>query len=106
MLLSLFNFSVIIFNLFWVAFFDVPESVAWYGIWIIFFLIAYIPLATFIGYLDMRYGSFKAGQKRWRDLDPIWAEVHAKMDCLMVERGITEADWKAKYEEYMKKETD
>ena len=104
MLLSLFNFSVIIFNLFWVTFFHVPEDVWWYGVWIIFFLLFYIPVATFIGYLDMKYGSFRAGQKRWRDLDPIWAEVHAKLDCILEDQGIPKKRWKNKYDEYMMRE--
>jgi hypothetical protein len=81
--MSLFSFSVITYNLFLVSLFGIEESISNYLFWIIIFLSCYIPFATVLGYYDMRKGTFRAAQRKWREIDPIWIEINDKLALLL-----------------------
>lgn len=78
--MSLFNFSVIIYSLFLVELLGIAESVDNYMIWIVSFLGVYFVVAFLFGYFDMKRGTFKAQQKEWLKVDPIWIQINEKLD--------------------------
>ena len=78
--MSLFNFSVIIYSLFLVELLGIGESVDNYMIWIVSFLCIYFVVAPIFGYLDTNRGTFKAQQKEWLKIDPIWIQINEKLD--------------------------
>lgn len=80
--MSLFNFSVIIYQLFLVELLGVGESVDDYMIWIVWFLGLYFIIAPVFGYFDMKMGTFKAQQKEWLKVDPIWIGINDKLDLI------------------------
>ena len=84
-MLSLFNFSLIVFHLFFGTLFDIPTTIEFYLLWLAIFLGIYLPAAIFIGKKDMEKGTFKAGQKEWRKHDPIWLEINEKIDNITLE---------------------
>ena len=73
---SLIQFTVIVYelvlrNLFFLQ--DTPLNR--YSFFLIGFVIIYLPVATIVGFLDFRRGTYRAEQELSKELSPIWREV-------------------------------
>ena len=83
--MTLVNFALIFYNFFWIKINWLPDWLKVEYMFITLFLLVYFPLATLLGYWDMKRGTFQSGQRTWRANDPIWKEVHEKLDTLLRE---------------------
>ena len=77
---SLMNFTLIFYNLFFINLFFVPEILKSYSLFFIIFSICYLPVATGIGWLDLRKGTYKEEQRLSLEISPIWQEVFKKLN--------------------------
>jgi hypothetical protein len=82
LMFSLINFTLIFYNLLFVNLYFVPEYLKSFSVFFIIFGIIYFPVATIIGWLDFKKGTYKAEQQLARKISPIWKEVFTKLDHL------------------------
>ncbi|MHA1968475.1 MAG: hypothetical protein ACW964_11800 [Candidatus Hodarchaeales archaeon] len=79
---SLINFTLIFYNLLFINLYFVPEILKSYSFFFIIFGICYFPVATCIGWLDFRKGTYKEEQRLSLEISPIWQEVFKKFNNL------------------------
>ena len=76
---TLINFTIIFYQLFLVNLSFIPEYLKSYSIFVIVFGIIYFPLATIVGYLDFKKGTFSAEQNLQKQVSPVWREVFSRL---------------------------
>ena len=76
---TLINFTIIFYQLFLVNLYFIPEYLKSYAIFVIIFSILYFPIATIVGYLDFKKGTFSAEQNLQKDVNPVWKEVFSRL---------------------------
>ncbi|MFX0062115.1 MAG: hypothetical protein ACFFC7_07990 [Candidatus Hermodarchaeota archaeon] len=79
---SLINFTLIFYKLFLEQLYFIPEVFKSYALFFIVFMASYFPIATILGYLDYRKGTFSAEQTLAATMSPIWRQVFAKLERL------------------------
>jgi uncharacterized membrane protein YbhN (UPF0104 family) len=79
---SLINFTLIFYNLLFVNLFFIPEIFKSFSIFFIIFACLYLPIASLIGYLDFKKGTYKAEQQLTKEVSPVWREVFEKFTVL------------------------
>ena len=76
---AIINFTLIFYQLLFVNLYFVPAVLKSYLVFFIVFGILYFPLATVIGYLDFRKGTFSAEQNLQKEVSPVWKEVFTRL---------------------------
>ena len=76
---TLINFTIIFYQLFLVNLYFIPEYLKSYAIFVIVFSLLYFPLATVIGYVDFKKGTFSAEQNLQKEISPVWKEVFSQL---------------------------
>ena len=79
---SLLNFTLIFYNLLFIKLFFIPEVLKSYSIFFIIFGTFYVPIATIIGWLDFKKGTYKEEQRLSLEISPIWQEIFNKLNSL------------------------
>jgi uncharacterized membrane protein YbhN (UPF0104 family) len=79
---SLINFTLIFYNLLFVNLYFIPEIFKSFSVFFVIFSILYLPLASSIGYLDYKKGTYKAEQQLTKEVSPVWRELFAKLTVL------------------------
>jgi hypothetical protein len=79
--MGLLNFVTISFYLLIENLTVVPDAFR-FRHYLILFLVIYIPLASIVGYFDMRKGTYRVEQQMAKELSPIWKEVFERLDKL------------------------
>ncbi len=82
LLFSLLMFTLIVYNLLVKNLFFIPDELKSYSIFLILFGSIYFPLATLLGYLDFRKGTFSAEQIMQQELSPIWKDLFMRLTKL------------------------
>ncbi len=82
LMFSLINFTLIFYNLLFVNLFFIPEFLKSFSIFFIIFGMIYFPIATIVGWLDFKKGTYRAEQQLTREISPIWNEVFSKLEQL------------------------
>ena len=77
---SILNFTLIFNNLLIKNLDFVPAALKSYATFFLIFGAIYFPLATIIGYLDFKKGTFAAEQRLSKELSPIWQEVFKRLE--------------------------
>jgi hypothetical protein len=52
--------------------------------YLILFFVFYIPLASIVGYLDMKKGTYRVEQQMAKELSPLWTEIFERLDKLKI----------------------
>ena len=76
---TLINFTIIFYQLFLVNLYFIPEFLKSYALFVIIFALIYFPLATIVGYLDFKKGTFSAEQNLQKEISPVWKEVFSQL---------------------------
>ncbi len=58
----------------------IPEEWKRFRYYAVLFLLVYVPLATIVGYLDMKQGPYRVEQRLAREMSPLWQEVFKELD--------------------------
>jgi len=82
LLFSLITFTLIFYNLLIKNLYFVPDMFKSYTVFVLIFGSIYLPLATILGYLDYRKGTYAAEQVLQQELSPIWRNVFARLQKL------------------------
>ena len=82
LMFSLINFTLIFYNLLFVNLFFIPAFLKSFSLFFIIFGVIYFPIATVVGWLDFKKGTYRAEQQLTREISPIWSEVFAKLEQL------------------------
>ncbi|MHA2272882.1 MAG: hypothetical protein ACXACI_13535 [Candidatus Hodarchaeales archaeon] len=82
LLFSLIMFTLIVNNLLIKNLHFVPDELKSYTVFVTIFAIIYFPVATILGYLDFRKGTFAAEQILHQQMSPIWRDVFARLEKL------------------------
>ena len=80
------NFTVITFYLL-IQNLTIFPKIRFY-MYFILFILTYFPIATFIGYLDYKKGTFAEEQRLVQQASPIWRELFFKLD--RIEKNLEE----------------
>ena len=79
---TLMNFTLIFYDLLFVDLYFIPPFFKSYLIFLICFASIYFPLATIVGLLDYKKGTFSAEQTMQLELSPVWKQLFQKIDKL------------------------
>ncbi|MFX0116839.1 MAG: hypothetical protein ACFFB3_19985 [Candidatus Hodarchaeota archaeon] len=79
LLFSLITFTLIFNNLLIKNLYFIPDELKSYSVFLIVFGSIYLPLATLLGYLDFRKGTFAAEQVLHQEMSPIWQDVFLRL---------------------------
>ncbi|MFQ5979585.1 MAG: hypothetical protein ACE5OZ_15765 [Candidatus Heimdallarchaeota archaeon] len=82
LLFSLIVFTLIVNNLLIKNLNFVPDEIKSYSVFVIIFGSIYFPLATLLGFLDFRKGTFAAEQVLHQEMSPIWQDVFLRLTAL------------------------
>lgn len=80
---SLFSTALIIYNF---AFKDIeciPDCFKHTYVFIPLILIIYLPLAVYLGYIDVNKGMYRSEMNTKRNINPMWVEINKKLDKLL-----------------------
>lgn len=75
---SIINFTLIFYNLLFEKLFFIPAYLKSYLIFFIIFGILYFPLATIIGFLDFKKGTYSAEASLQKEVNPVTREIFAR----------------------------
>ncbi len=78
--MSMINFVTISFYLLIENLTIIPEEWKRFRYYAVLFLFIYVPLATIVGYLDMKRGPYRVEQRLAREMSPLWQEVFDELD--------------------------
>lgn len=75
---SIINFTLLFYNFLVKNLYFVPSFLKSYLIFFIIFGIAYFPVATVIGFLDFKKGTFSAEQNLQKEVNPVTKEIFSR----------------------------
>ncbi len=78
--MSMLNFVTISFYLLIENLTIIPEEWKRFRYYVVLFLLVYLPLATIVGYLDMKRGPYRVEQRLAREMSPLWQEVFRELE--------------------------
>ncbi|MDH5403256.1 MAG: hypothetical protein OEY49_12245 [Candidatus Heimdallarchaeota archaeon] len=85
-LISLLNFITITFYLLIDELTIIPDEAKKFRYYLIFFILTYFPLATFIGYYDLKKGTFRVEQNITKEFSPLWKELFTILEDIKKEQ--------------------
>lgn len=77
---SILNFTLIFYNFFFLNLDMIPENLKNYTFFFLFFGSLYFPIATLIGVLDYKKGTYGAEQSLSAELSPVWVELFDRLN--------------------------